>query len=164
MYVREMLRLEGVDSAHSSTCSQCLYDHDELYRCVECFNSGLTCRECIVSMHTNLPFHRIQVSNTVSISLYRYISLYMNAFYIVMYNAFYILLHRRSTSLSIIYSRKFSGMDRNVFPSPDTHVAGSSCASRTSCRRALLQSITCCKGRLRRRRHSANTHHRSPVL
>jgi hypothetical protein len=45
-------------------CDQCVglgCTRDGLYKCQDCFGCQLFCRECLVQMHSHLPFHRVQV-------------------------------------------------------------------------------------------------------
>ena len=57
----ELLRKEGLgDSTTPGTCVGCEKGVGE-YRCNDCFGGYMYCLECIVSSHSQLPLHRLQV-------------------------------------------------------------------------------------------------------
>ena len=56
----ELLRHESFPTR--SSCSNC-QQSTGMYRCRDCFGSGLWCSACCVSTHAHVPFHRIQMWN-----------------------------------------------------------------------------------------------------
>jgi hypothetical protein len=49
----------------SSPCPNCRQQTDNTpqYRCLDCFDARIVCRNCILNGHTRNPLHRIQVSH-----------------------------------------------------------------------------------------------------
>jgi hypothetical protein len=61
-FLRVLLTLEGRGQSPAFHCSQCeAFEAKACYRCLSCDNLGLVCERCIVSLHQNLPLHRIEV-------------------------------------------------------------------------------------------------------
>ncbi|KAJ7122459.1 hypothetical protein C8R44DRAFT_831617 [Mycena epipterygia] len=62
-FVDECLRLEGRgDHRHQTRCSNCPAGLTlAVYRCQECFTDALFCKECLVLLHKDNPFHRVEV-------------------------------------------------------------------------------------------------------
>ena len=56
----ELLRHESLPSRAS--CANC-QQSSGTHRCQDCFDSNVWCDSCCVSVHANLPFHRIQMWN-----------------------------------------------------------------------------------------------------
>ncbi|KII83158.1 hypothetical protein PLICRDRAFT_119732, partial [Plicaturopsis crispa FD-325 SS-3] len=56
-YLQELLYMEGISG--DGMCGQCKCAKGVI-RCTDCFGDGLWCRECCLSGHARLPFHRIQ--------------------------------------------------------------------------------------------------------
>lgn len=66
-YIDEILALEGFPTeAESLRCSRChlACETERTYRCLDCFGSVPFCRICILSAHSALPLHRLQVRRT----------------------------------------------------------------------------------------------------
>ncbi|KAJ3926218.1 MAG: hypothetical protein NXY57DRAFT_966776 [Lentinula lateritia] len=65
-YLQELLRLEDPSSlAHQSCRCGTIFDttQNQAYRCVQCHDCALYCKECIVIGHEKNPFHIVQVKN-----------------------------------------------------------------------------------------------------
>ncbi|KAJ7104828.1 hypothetical protein C8R44DRAFT_639918, partial [Mycena epipterygia] len=62
-FVDECIRLEGRgDHRHQTRCSNCPAGAAQaVYRCQECFTDALFCKECLVLLHRDNPFHRVEV-------------------------------------------------------------------------------------------------------
>ncbi|KAH9828984.1 uncharacterized protein C8Q71DRAFT_718824 [Rhodofomes roseus] len=58
-WLAELIRLEGRGSFASETCAGCL-STETLYRCEDCCDLQLFCRDCTVSRHQCNPFHRVE--------------------------------------------------------------------------------------------------------
>ncbi|KAI1783648.1 hypothetical protein LXA43DRAFT_903117, partial [Ganoderma leucocontextum] len=61
-YAVEVLRLQGRGDIVEYTCGRCsehLIDGVG-FRCDDCFDTRLCCKECCVALHSRLPLHRIQ--------------------------------------------------------------------------------------------------------
>ncbi|KAG2122502.1 hypothetical protein DEU56DRAFT_873615 [Suillus clintonianus] len=60
MFLLEFLRHEGRgDYASDPVCWRC-HLHVPQFRCIDCFGTELYCKDCIVTLHTQNPVHRIQ--------------------------------------------------------------------------------------------------------
>ncbi|KAG1759135.1 hypothetical protein EDD22DRAFT_981161 [Suillus occidentalis] len=57
-YLDELIRLEGRGRAHHA-CHAC-GDSDAPYRCEDCFSVNLFCCSCIITLHQNVPLHRVK--------------------------------------------------------------------------------------------------------
>ncbi|KAG1844382.1 hypothetical protein F4604DRAFT_1596194 [Suillus subluteus] len=57
-YLDELIRLEGRGKAHHA-CHAC-GDSDAPYRCEDCFSVNLFCCSCIITLHQNVPLHRVK--------------------------------------------------------------------------------------------------------
>lgn len=70
-FLDEFVRLEGRGDYLKGACESCRPSHGELescsvpghaiYTCEDCFGTFMECRECILSTHRRLPFHRVKV-------------------------------------------------------------------------------------------------------
>ncbi|KAJ6548492.1 hypothetical protein B0H19DRAFT_952706, partial [Mycena capillaripes] len=61
-YLAEVLRLEGRgDHSDADSCARCSKGAAD-HRCLNCLGGGrLLCRSCILSSHSELPFHKIEI-------------------------------------------------------------------------------------------------------
>ena len=63
----ELVRKEGLgDSTTPGACVTCK-EQVGRYRCRDCFGGYMRCSRCIVSAHSELPLHRLQVSSELAI-------------------------------------------------------------------------------------------------
>jgi hypothetical protein len=64
-FLDEIHRHDGLgDFLHSKTCLNC-GERDGMYKCKDCgMGSSLKCAACVVSVHKDLPLHRIEVSSS----------------------------------------------------------------------------------------------------
>ncbi|KIK73763.1 hypothetical protein PAXRUDRAFT_177552 [Paxillus rubicundulus Ve08.2h10] len=58
-FVDEFVRLEGRGNSCQWTSCSCGYEEPE-HCCDDCFSQHLSCKECTVQAHRNLPLHRIK--------------------------------------------------------------------------------------------------------
>ena len=64
----ELLRKDGLgDSTTPRACVACKKEVGR-YRCRDCFGGYMRCSQCIVSVHSELPLHRLQVRSVLSLS------------------------------------------------------------------------------------------------
>lgn len=64
----EMLRLKGWGAHTGMPCGECFTPYS-LYECTNCFRLELFCKLCILMIHWRMPFHTIEVSNSVIFTL-----------------------------------------------------------------------------------------------
>ncbi|KAG1821349.1 hypothetical protein EV424DRAFT_1511830 [Suillus variegatus] len=57
-YLDELIRFEGRGRVHH-VCHAC-GDSDAPYRCEDCFSVNLFCCSCIITLHHNVPLHRVK--------------------------------------------------------------------------------------------------------
>lgn len=62
-FLDELLRHDGkADYLQSEGCSACDVRETQLFRCLDCWDGcHLTCRGCLSTAHSNLPFHHVEV-------------------------------------------------------------------------------------------------------
>ncbi|KAF6758442.1 hypothetical protein DFP72DRAFT_1064583 [Ephemerocybe angulata] len=60
LYLRYLITLEGRGKNPPTTCPNCTLNQTAEYRCLTCDDTGMMCKECIVSAHRSLPLHRTQ--------------------------------------------------------------------------------------------------------
>ena len=65
LFLDEILRLDGRgDFVDQTVCVYCKVQPPS-YRCRDCDEDQLCCRECIIDMHLRTPLHRVEVSNGI---------------------------------------------------------------------------------------------------
>ncbi len=62
---REFLRLEGLGDYDTTVCPTDGCIHRAVYRCRDCHDDQLYCKDCIVAAHQRNPYHHILVSCTI---------------------------------------------------------------------------------------------------
>lgn len=65
-FVDELLRLEGPRGYSLTACPTCPPTRVQIprYRCNDCIGGDITCADCCVVRHQNLPYHRVKVSTS----------------------------------------------------------------------------------------------------